>query len=100
MKHNILLIHPTIQPNGVAYFEEYANVFYAPDGQPETLIRCMNEHQIEGVVVRCEPITKEIMDAVPSLKVIGMHGVGLDHIDVKEATAHGIRVLNLSLIHI
>lgn len=95
MKHNILLIHPTIQPNGVAYFEEYANVFYAPDGQPETLIRCMNEHQIEGVVVRCEPITKEIMDAVPSLKVIGMHGVGLDHIDVKEATAHGIRVLNI-----
>ena len=95
MKHNILLIHPTIQPNGVAYFEEHANVFYAPDGQPETLIRCMNEHQIEGVVVRCEPITKEIMDAVPSLKVIGMHGVGLDHIDVKEATANGIRVLNI-----
>ena len=85
MKHNILLIHPTIQPNGVAYFEEHANVFYAPDGQPETLIRCMNEHQI----------AKEIMDAVPSLKVIGMHGVGLDHIDVKEATAHGIRVLNI-----
>ena len=30
-KHNVLLIHPTIQPNGVAYFEENANVFYAPD---------------------------------------------------------------------
>ena len=39
-KHNVLLIHPTIQPNGVAYFEENANVFYAPDGQEDTLIRC------------------------------------------------------------
>ena len=58
MKHNILLIHPTIQPNGVAYFEEYANVFYAPDGQPETLIRCMNEHQIEGVVSAASPSPK------------------------------------------
>ena len=41
-KHNVLLIHPTIQPNGVAYFEENANVFYAPDGQEDTLIRCMS----------------------------------------------------------
>lgn len=94
-KHNILLIHPTIQPNGVAYFEEHANVFYAPDGRAETLIRCMNEHQIEGVAVRCEPITREIMEAVPSLKVIGMHGVGLDHIDVKAATELGVKVLNI-----
>ena len=50
-KHNVLLIHPTIQPNGVAYFEENANVFYAPDGQEDTLIRCMNEYQIEAVAL-------------------------------------------------
>ncbi len=94
-KHNVLLIHPTIQPNGVAYFEENANVFYAPDGQEDTLIRCMNEYQIEAVALRCEPITRRIMDAVPTLKVIGMHGVGVDHIDVKSATQHRIRVLNV-----
>ena len=70
-KHNVLLIHPTIQPNGVAYFEENANVFYAPDGQEDTLIRCMNEHQIEAVALRCEPITRCIMDAVPTLKSSG-----------------------------
>lgn len=95
MKHNVLLIEPTIQPNGVDYLKEHANVFLAPDGKKETLIQWMNEHKIEAVAVRCEPIGKEIMDAVPTLKVIAMHGVGLDHIDVKEATAHKIQVLNV-----
>lgn len=94
-KHNILLIHPTIQPNGVSYLEEHSNVFLAPSGDTQTLIQWMNEHAIEGVLTRCEYIGKEIMDAVPSLKVIGQHGVGLDNIDVKEATAHGIQVLNV-----
>lgn len=94
-KHNILLIHPTIQPNGVSYLKEHSNVFLAPDGSAQTLIQWMNEHSIEGVLTRCEYIGKEIMDAVPSLKVIGQHGVGLDNIDVKEATAHGIKVLNI-----
>ena len=37
MKHNVLLILPTIQPNGVEYLEENSNVFYAPDGKKETL---------------------------------------------------------------
>lgn len=94
-KHNILLIHPTIQPNGVEYLQRRSNVFLAPDGKTETLIRWMNDHAIEGVLTRCEVIGKEIMDAVPSLKVVGQHGVGLDNIDVAEATAHGIKVLNV-----
>lgn len=55
-KHNVLLIHPTIQPNGVAYFEENANVFYAPDGQEDTLIRCLNEYQIEAVACGASPL--------------------------------------------
>lgn len=94
-KHNILLIHPTIQPNGVEYLQCHSNVFLAPDGKTETLIRWMNDHAIEGVLTRCEVIGKEMMDAVPSLKAVGQHGVGLDNIDVAEATAHGIKVLNV-----
>ena len=35
------------------------------------------------------------MDACTSLKVIGQHGVGLDNIDVQEATRHKIKVLNV-----
>ena len=94
-KHNILLINPTIQPNGVKYLQAHGNVFFAPDGGTDTLITWMNEHSIEGVLTRCELIGKEIMDAVPTLKVVGQHGVGLDNIDVAEATAHGVQVLNV-----
>ena len=95
MKHNVLLIRPTIQPNGVAYLEENSHVCYAPNGQKETLIRYINENQTEAVITRSEQIDKEIMDACTSLKVIGQHGVGLDNIDVQEATRHKIKVLNV-----
>lgn len=95
MKHNVLLIHPTIQPNGVEYLEQNSHVFYAPDGKKETLIKYINENEIEAVVTRSEVIGKEIMDACSSLKVVGQHGVGLDNIDVKEAGKHSIKVLNV-----
>lgn len=95
MRHNVLLIHPTIQPNGVEYLERNSNVFLAPDGSAPTLIRWMNEHAVEAVLTRCEFIGQEIMDAVPTLKVVGQHGVGLDNIDVPQATAHGVKVLNV-----
>lgn len=95
MKHNVLLVLPTIQPNGVEYLEENSHVFYAPDGKKETLIQYINENQIEAIVTRSETIDKDIMDACSSLKVIGQHGVGLDNIDVKEAGKHGIKVLNV-----
>ena len=93
--YRILLIHPTIQPNGVDYLKTHSDVFLAPDGKTETLIEWINRHSIQAVLTRCEIIGKEIMDACPSLKVIGQHGVGLDNIDVNEATAHQIQVLNV-----
>lgn len=95
MKHNVLLIHPTIQPNGVAFLEENCNVSYAENGERETLIRAINGHQAEAVITRCEIIDEAIMKACPSLKVVGQHGVGLDNIDVKAATARGVKVLHV-----
>ena len=96
MKHHILLIDPTIQPNGVEYLNEHAQVFLAPDGQTETLIQWMNDHAVEAVLTRCEVIGKEIMDAVPTLKVVGQHGVGLDNIGkavAQRAQAVGMHVM-------
>lgn len=49
----------------------------------------------DGVIVRsATSITAELMDAAPSLRVIGRAGVGVDNIDVKAATARGIVVMN------
>lgn len=49
----------------------------------------------EALVIRTQgAITAEVMDAAgPSLKVIGRHGVGFDHVDIPAATQRGIQVV-------
>ena len=95
MKHRVLLIEPTIQPVGVDLLKEQCEVFLAPDGKEETLIQYINQYQIEGVLTRVEQITRHVLEQCSSLKVVAQHGVGLDNIDVKAATEHGIKVLNV-----
>ena len=49
----------------------------------------------DGIIVRSETkIRSDLMDKLPRLRVIGRAGVGVDNIDVKEATARGIVVMN------
>ena len=95
MKHRVLLIEPTIQPVGVDLIKEHCETFMAPDGKEETLIRCINENRIEGMVTRVETITRKIFESCPTLKVVAQHGVGVDNIDVAAATDHGVKVLNI-----
>lgn len=95
MKHRVLLIEPTIQPVGVEMLKEHCEVYMAPDGKEETLIRMINEHEIEGVVTRVEQMTRKVIENCPSLKIIQQHGTGMDNIDIEAATEHGIRVQNV-----
>ena len=46
-----------------------------------------------GAIVASEPITAEMLDCAPDLRVIARSGVGYDSIDVA-AEARGIRVCN------
>mgnify|MGYP000972407067 CR=1 FL=1 len=48
----------------------------------------------KALVVRLTNVSAELMDALPSLKVIGRNGVGVDNIDVKAASARKIMVVN------
>ncbi len=95
MKSKVLLIQPTIQPVGVELLQTHCQVFMAPDGQEDTLIRHINENDCQGVVTRVEQITRRVIEACPGLKVVGQHGVGLDNIDVQAATDRGVMVLNV-----
>ncbi len=47
-----------------------------------------------GLIVRSDIVDKEVMDAATDLKVIVRAGAGYDNIDLAEATAHGICVMN------
>lgn len=53
-----------------------------------------------AVVTRNQPLTAEILCHAPELRVIGVHGIGLDHVAVPEATRQGIVVVNTPLTNI
>lgn len=61
----------------------------------ENLINYINENKIAVLLVRSATTArKELIDACPSLKIIGRGGVGMDNIDVEYAKNKGIKVIN------
>lgn len=46
----------------------------------------------QGIIARMTPVKGELLALAPQLKLIGMHGAGLDGIDVKLAASQGIAV--------
>ena len=61
----------------------------------EQLIDYINQHKIAVLLVRsATKVRKDIIDACPSIKIIGRGGVGMDNIDVAYAKAKGLHVIN------
>ncbi len=61
----------------------------------EQLISYINENNIDVILVRsATKVRKDIIDACPSLKIIGRGGVGMDNIDVDYAREKGLHVIN------
>lgn len=92
MKKNVLLLE-TIADEALALLEENANVFegYTEDGLNEVLGRV----EIHATITRGKgQIDKRLIDSCPDLEVVARCGVGLDNVDVAEATARKIRVVN------
>ena len=49
----------------------------------------------DGLAIRSATrVTGEILDAATSLKVVGRAGIGVDNVDIPEATARGVVVMN------
>lgn len=88
-KQRIYISEP-IHPAASALLAERFEVIQGRD-----LSRLAEEAQgCAGILVRVAEITAEIMDAIPTLRVVAKHGVGVDNIDVAAATARGILVVN------
>lgn len=61
--------------------------------KPEQLLKIIGDYH--GLVVRSETkVTAEVLAAATNLKAIGRAGVGVDNIDRKAATDHGVIVMN------
>lgn len=61
----------------------------------DQLINYINEKNISVLLVRsATTVRKDLIDACPSIKIIGRGGVGMDNIDVDYAKSKGIHVIN------
>jgi D-3-phosphoglycerate dehydrogenase len=96
MKKNVLLLETVaeeaMQLLETASAEGKIDIFKAYESKLETILQ---ENSIHGVITRGKGQgDKQLMVACPDLQVIARCGVGLDNVDVKEATARKIKVVN------
>jgi D-3-phosphoglycerate dehydrogenase len=49
---------------------------------------------VDGAIVGVVPLTAHVLAHAPGLKVVSMHGVGVDHVDLAAATDLGVIVAN------
>ncbi len=55
----------------------------------------INENSVDAILVRsATQVRQELIDACPSIKLIGRGGVGMDNIDVEYAINQGLHVIN------
>ena len=73
--------------------EDGIDVDVKPGLKPDELKAIIGNY--DALIVRsATKVTADILDAATSLKVIGRAGIGVDNIDVKSATKHGVIVMN------
>ncbi|MGH7034434.1 MAG: phosphoglycerate dehydrogenase, partial [Stellaceae bacterium] len=89
-----VLISDELSPRAVEIFKERGvevevNTKLTPDDLKREIAR------FDGLAVRsATKVTKPVLEAAKSLKVIGRAGIGVDNIDVPGATQRGIVVMN------
>lgn len=61
--------------------------------ETEDVLADMKEHQPDAMIVRITPITREVIESNPNLKVIVRHGAGFDALDVQACHDNGVQAL-------
>jgi len=79
-----------IHPDAVALLEKHAQVVRPQDHSRQAFLEALQE--VDGMVARKVNVGAEEMDRAPRMKIIARHGVGLDSVDLEEATRRGILV--------
>lgn len=88
-----VLIADQINQKGIEELEEVAEVVARTDITPEELVEDIKE--FDAIIVRSRTkVTREVIEAAESLKIIARAGVGVDNVDVQAATEKGIMVVN------
>jgi len=90
-----ILANDGISENGKKILEKEGFEVLTTHVAQEQLANYIDQNKVSVLLVRsATKVRRDIIDACPSLKIIGRGGVGLDNIDVSYAQKKGIRVIN------
>ena len=90
-----ILANDGISKNGVEELEAAGFEVSTVTVAQEQLENYINNEEIVALLVRSATnVRKDLIDACPSLKIIGRGGVGMDNIDVEYARGKGLHVIN------
>ena len=90
-----ILANDGISASGVHALEAAGFQVILDKVEQDNLIDFINKENVVGVLVRsATTVRQNVVDACPSLKLIGRGGVGMDNIDVAYAREKGLTVIN------
>ena len=93
-----ILANDGISKNGVEELEAAGFEVSTVTVAQEQLENYINSENIVALLVRsATTVRKDLIDACPSLKIIGRGGVGMDNIDVEYAREKGLHVINVNI---
>lgn len=92
---NKILINDGISESGKQKLKDYQFDIIDQHIPQNELIKFINQNEVSVILVRsATKVKKDIIDACPSIKLIGRGGVGMDNIDVEYAKSKNIHVIN------
>lgn len=90
-----VLANDGISKSGINALEEAGFEVITTTVAQEQLANYINTNNVVVLLVRsATTVRKDLIDACPSLKIIGRGGVGMDNIDVEYAKSKGLSVIN------
>lgn len=94
MNHTILLLE-TVANEAMHILEAETDVTVITGFDEATLQTAIKTHKIDAIITRGKgQVRAKLMEQLPDLKIIARCGVGLDNIDISEATKRGVKVVN------
>lgn len=96
MQKTIIVTGPDLASSATELLQQqgFTLVHTAPYSQEDELLHLVEQHHPVGIISRMGKITEKVIDAaLPNLKVIAKHGVGVDNIDIQAAAERNIPVV-------
>ncbi len=90
-----ILANDGLDPSGIEALTQKGFEVITTKVPQNLLTQFINEHGIRTLLVRsATQVKRDVIDACPTLEIIGRGGVGMDNIDVEYARSKNIHVIN------